>query len=340
MTEPVQPMSFIWPTALVLLILVPLLTVVYVALQRRRQRLIARYGSFGLTQFAGRQLGVRRHIPPALFLAALAVLIVALARPETVVSMPAVEGNVILAFDVSGSMAAEDLKPNRMEAAKAAAREFVERQPPGVLIGVVAFSDSGLSIQVPTDDEAAILASINRLAPQRGTSLANGILASLTTIDDAAEKATNYYSNSDEPAPTPTPMPKGVYAPAVIVLLTDGENTAPPNPLEAAQASADSGVRIYTVGVGSAEGSTLHVEGFTVRSRLDEATLQQISHMTDGQYFNASTEQDLQAIYQNINPQFVVKPEKMEVTSLVAGAGMLILLIGSAFSMVWLSRLP
>ena len=178
------------------------------------------------------------------------------------------------------------------------------------------------------------------LSPQRGTSLANGILASLTTIADAADQTTDYYSNRDEPAPTPTPMPKGVYAPAVIVLLTDGENTAPPKPLEAAQASLDRGVRIYTVGIGSAEGSILHVEGFTVRSRLDEATLQQISQLTEGQYFNAENEQDLQAIYQNINPQFVVKPEKMEVTSLVAGAGMLILLIGGAFSMLWLSRLP
>ena len=125
---------------------------------------------------------MRRHIPPALFLAGLTILIVALARPQTVVSLPRVEGTVILAFDVSGSMAADDMKPTRMEAAKAAARDFVQRQPPSVQIGVVAFSDNGFSVQVPTNDQDAILAAINRLTPQRGTSLANGIRASLNAI--------------------------------------------------------------------------------------------------------------------------------------------------------------
>ena len=149
----------------------------------------ASYGSLGLVQeAAGRQLGARRHIPPALFLAGLTILMVALARPQTVVSLPRVEGTVILAFDVSGSMAAEDLKPTRMEAAKAAARDFVQRQPRSVQIGVVAFSDSGFAVQAPTNDQEAILAAINRLTPQRGTSLGQGILASLNTIA-AAQRA-------------------------------------------------------------------------------------------------------------------------------------------------------
>jgi Ca-activated chloride channel family protein len=335
-------MSFIWPVMLLLLCLVPVSVGLYVGLQRRRRRITAQYGSLGLLQeTAGRRLGLRRHLPPALFLAGLAILSVALARPETVVSVPRVEGTVILAFDVSGSMAADDMKPTRMEAAKAAAREFVQRQPPGVLIGVVAFSDSGFSVQAPTDEQAAVIASINRLTPQRGTSLGNGILVSLETIAQDAEQAPLLYSNLAPTAiPTPTPVPKGTYSSAVIVLLTDGENNERPDPLAAALLAAERGVRIYTIGVGSAVGTTLNINGFTVYTQLDEALLQQISLLTDGAYYNAENEQDLHTVYDNINPQLVIKPEKMEVTSLFAGAGVLVLLIGGTFSFLWFSRVP
>ena len=217
------------------------------------------------------------------FLAGLTILFLSLARPQTVVNLPREEGTVILAFDVSGSMAADDMKPTRMEAAKAAARAFIERQPSTVQIGVVAFSDSGFSVQSPTNDQEAILAAIDRLRPQRGTSLARGIEASLNTI--AIAQGQGGQGNDPalsggptaEPTPSPTPVPKGMYTPAVIVLLTDGENNENPNPLVAAQAAADRGVRIYTVGIGSAAGSILHIEGFTVHSQLDEAALKQIS---------------------------------------------------------------
>src|SRR5436309_15737486 len=176
-------MSFIWPPMLLSLLLMPLGVALYVRLQRRRRRLAATYGSLGLVQeAAGRRLGGRRHIPPALFLLGLTLLAVALARPQTVLSLPKVEGTVILAFDVSGSMAADDLKPTRMEAAKAAARAFVQRQPRTVQIGVVGFSDNGFTVQAPTNNQDTILAAINRLTPQRGTSLGQGILASLKTI--------------------------------------------------------------------------------------------------------------------------------------------------------------
>src|SRR5262249_45810682 len=154
---------FIWPAMLVFLVLVPLFVGLYIRLQRRRQRFAASFGTLGLGQVAGgRRPGARRHLPPALFLVGLTIVLLALARPQTVVSLPRVEGTVVLVFDVSGSMAADDLKPTRMEAAKAAARDFVERQPRSVQIGVVAFSDSGFAIQVPTNDQEAVLASINR----------------------------------------------------------------------------------------------------------------------------------------------------------------------------------
>ncbi len=335
-------MSFIWPTMLLLLLLMPLFVVLYIRIQRRRRRLAASYGSLGLVQAApGRGPGVRRHIPPALFLLSLTILVVTLARPQTVVSLPRIEGTVILAFDVSGSMAADDLKPTRMEAAKAAARDFVERQPPSVQIGIVAFSDSGFAVQTPTDDQETILASINRLTPERGTSLANGIFTSLDAIAAGAGQDTRFYTNlTPTPAPTPTPMPKGTYTSAVIVLLTDGENNQSPDPLSAAQTAADRGVRIYTIGLGSAAGSLLHINGFTVRTRLNEEMLQQISQLTEGTYYKAENEQDLRAIYDNLDPELVIKPEKTEVTSLFAGASILILLIGGALSLRWFSRLP
>lgn len=336
-------MSFIWPAMLVLLLCVPLFGLLYVRLQQRRRRFAASYGSLGIVQeAAGRRLGRRRHIPPALFLAGLTTLMIALARPQTVVSLPRIEGTVILAFDVSGSMAADDLEPTRMEAAKAVAQDFVGRQPSSVQIGVVAFSDGGFSVQSPTNDQEAILASINRLAPQRGTSLGQGILASLNAIAADSGQAPVYNSSNPTPelTPTPTPVPEGTYTPAVIVLITDGENNVSPDPLAAAQTAADRGVRIHTIGIGSAAGTTLTVNGFTVHTQLDEALLQEISQLTDGVYYNAQSEEDLRTIYENIDPQLVIKPEKMEVTSILAGASILMLLVGGAFSMVWFSRVP
>lgn len=335
-------MSFIWPAMLLLLLLVPLCVGLYARLQQRRRRFAASFGSLGLVQAgAGRRPGWRRHIPPALFLAGLTILVIALARPQTVISLPRVEGTVILAFDVSGSMAADDLKPTRMEAAKAAARDFVERQPRSVQIGVVAFSDNGFAVQAPTNEQEAILAAINRLTPARGTSLGQGILASLNVIAGDTAQAPRLYSNlTPTPTPTPTPVPKGTYTSAVIVLLTDGENNETPDPAAAAQAAADRGVRIYTVGVGSAAGTTLHVNGFTVYTQLDEAALQQIAQLTDGAYYNAESQEDLRAIYENLDLQLVIKPEKTEVTALFAGAAVLLLLIGATCSLVWFSRVP
>lgn len=335
-------MSFVWPILLLaLLALVPLLAL-YVRVQRQRRALAARYGTLGFVQSAGRALGWRRHVAPALFFVALALLLFALARPQATVSLPRVEGIVILAFDVSGSMAADDLKPTRLEAAKVAARSFVERQPPAVQIGVVSFSEGGLQVQAPTNDRAEVLAAINRLAPARGTSLSSGIEASLNAIAIAnGRQAPSFYTNR-MPAPTavPTPVPRGTYTPAAIVLLTDGENTAPPGPLAAAGQAAERGVRIYPVGIGSANGAPLKIEGFVVQTRLDEATLKQIAGRTDGTYYNATSENQLRAVYDNLGAQLVVRPERTEVTALFAGLGLLFLLLGGVCSSWWLGRIP
>jgi Ca-activated chloride channel homolog len=327
-------MSFLWPAMLLLLLLVPLCAVLYARMQRGRSA--ERHGTLGLLQStSGQTLGARRHIPPALFLAGFAVLLLGLARPQATVSLPRVEGTVMLTFDVSGSMAAEDGDPTRMETAKAAARAFVERQPPGVQIGVAAFSEGGLTVQAPTHDEAAILAAIDRIEPQRGTSLGQGILASLNALAIAEGEMPPRDGSA-----TPTPVPVASNGAAVIVLLSDGENTAPPDPFEAARAAADRGVRIYTVGVGSAAGTTLQLEDFSVFTRLDEATLAQIAQLTEGGYVSAADEPDLGGIYEDLALRLVVEPDAIEVTSLFAGAGILVLLIGGLCSLLWFGRFP
>lgn len=335
-------MTFIWPAMLIFLGFVPLAVVVYLVLLRRRRRFTAQYGSLGSMQTAsGRGPGFRRHIPPAIFLASLAILLTAMARPQTMVSLPKIEGTVILAFDESGSMAATDLQPTRLDVAKAAAKAFVQRQPTYVQIGVVGFSDNGFAMQAPTSDQGTILAAIERLSPQHGTSLAQGINASLNAILVNNGQTPLTYSNlSPTPAPTPTPVPQGTHANAVIILLTDGENNENPDPMTAAQVALDHGIRIYTVGIGSAAGTALHINGFNVFTRLDEATLQQIAQLTGGTYYNAESTQELDKIYANLNPQLVVKPEKTEVTSLFAGASILVMLIGGTFSLLWFNRLP
>jgi Ca-activated chloride channel homolog len=324
------------------LLLVPLFVVGYVLLQRRRRRITASYGSLGIVRGpSGKAPGFSRHIPTTLFLAGLAILTLSLARPQAVVSLPRVEGTVILAFDVSGSMAATDFKPTRMEAAKVAAQDFIQHQPPGVVIGVVAFSDSGFAVQPPTNDRDALLASIKRLSPQHGTSVARGIEGSLNTILANNQEGPLTYSNiSPTLEPTPTPVPKGTYSSAAIVLLSDGENNEAPDPLAAAKVAADRGVRIYTVGIGSAAGTNVHVNGFTVHTALDEATLKSIAQITGGTYYNAQNEQDLLKIYDDLSSSLIVKPEKTEITSLFAGASILILLIGGVLSLTLFSRLP
>jgi Ca-activated chloride channel family protein len=342
-------MTFIWPAMLLAVALVPLGVVAYRLLDGRRRR--AMIGG-GLGLGAGtvrRPLGVRARIPAVLFVAGFVVMTVALARPQAVVSLPRLEGTVILAFDVSGSMAADDLKPTRMEAAKAASQAFVERLPAGVVVGVVAFSDAGLSVQAPTNDQATVLAAIQRLKPERGTSLGQGIRAALNAIALAETgEVTDYYSNrSPDPsgpsasaAPTLTPVAPGSHRSAVVVLLTDGENTAPPDPDAAAQVAADAGVRVYTVGIGSAAGTTLDIDGFKVHTQLDAATLQHISDVTGGAYYAAEDEAGLAAVYDDVDTTLVVKPQQIEVTALFAGASVLLLVLGGLTSLAWLGRLP
>ncbi|MBI2333878.1 MAG: VWA domain-containing protein, partial [Chloroflexi bacterium] len=290
-------MTFIWASLLWSLMLIPLLVMLYLRMQRRRRETALRYGSLGLVQqTTGRGVGMRRHVPAILFLVGLTVLFIALARPQMVIGLPKVEGIVILAFDISGSMAAEDFKPNRLEAAKAVAIDFVERQPSTVKIGVVAFSEGGISVQIPSQDKAAIIEAIKRLTPQRGTSLANGIVAALNTLANVNGQAPIVGIDGGElPSPT-TNESVPLDTSASIILLSDGGNNMNPDPMTAALYAAQRGVRIHTIAIGSPEGTLLTVNGFTVFTRVDEAALKQISEITQGTYFNAQNEDDLRDV--------------------------------------------
>jgi len=336
-------MSFIWSSLLYLLVLVPLLIWLYLRMQKRRRAIAARYGDLGAVRESSQGSSrVKPHLPAILFLIGFTVLILSLARPQATVSLPKIEGTVILAFDVSGSMAADDLQPTRMEAAKTAAREFVDNQPSTVLIGIVAFSDGGIAVQPPTDKREDVIAAIDRLVPRRGTSIGNGILVSLNTIVvDAGDPP--FLSPDTTAAPTqpePDALPQGWYPNAAIVLLTDGENNQDPDPIAATDLAADLGVRIYTVGVGKPEGAIITVEGYTVLSQLNEPVLQYIAATTGGVYYNAGNEEQLNQIYGDLEPKLSIKTEEMEVTSLFAGAGMSLFVLGAAFSLFWFGRVP
>ncbi|MBX3057873.1 MAG: VWA domain-containing protein [Anaerolineae bacterium] len=331
-------MSFLWPWMLLTLLLIPLVVWGYVRLLKRRQRAVVALGPLGVTQNnAGANLQWRRHLPALFFLIGLTLLFFSLARPEMILELPRVEGTVILAFDVSNSMAATDLEPTRMEAAKAAARTFVENQPDTVQIGVVAFSNGGLVVQPPTDDQTAVLDTINRLTPQGATSLGQGIFTALNAIAGEAIALDIDLDALEEGSTLPD---IGYYPSAVVLLLTDGENTSNPDPFEVAQLAAAAGVRIYPVGIGRPEGTVLSLEGFNVLTRLDETALQQIASTTNGAYYHAADAESLQEIYQNVDLQLAIRGDMMEVTAVFAGLSALFFLIGAALSLLWFGRMP
>lgn len=267
-------------------------------------------------------------------------MLLALARPFSLVTLPSQEGTVILTMDASGSMRADDLKPSRLDAAKAAALAFIEKQPQGVKIGVISFSDSSFLVQAPTSEKEEVIAAVNRLTTQRGTAIGSALLTSLDAIFKDAEIEGGAAISSTTPVPTPTPMPKGMYEPAIIVLLSDGESNRGPQPLDVVDQVAARGIRVYTIGVGSVEGVVLRNQGRSMRVRLDETTLKAIAAATDGEYFNASTDKDLQSIYENLSTQLVFKKQQTEITALFTAAAIVILLVAGTLSLLWFNRLP
>lgn len=341
-------MQFQWAPALVLLALVPVLAVLYWNAQRRRQRYALRYSSLALVRDAvGAGPGWRRHVPPVLFLASLAFMLLAVARPTAVVTLPNEEGVVILAIDISGSMQADDLQPSRMEAAKDAAKRFVDKQRSNdkVRVGVVAFTDVAVIVQPPTTDRDATISAISRLRPQRGTAIGRGVLAALDALVSGSDAelpsdAFNQAARGGTLPSAPPPLPRGVYAPATIILLTDGENNQPPAPLSILDQAVNRGVRIYTIGVGSPDGTVLRTQGRAIRTRLDEDTLKQIAAGTDGEYYNAQNVEDLRRVYETLGTQTVFRTEKTEVSALFTAVAVMLSIAGGAFSLAYFNRLP
>jgi Ca-activated chloride channel family protein len=335
-------MNFIWPHLLFSLLLVPLLTWLYFRGLRRRDVAVEALGPLGQSRdVSGSSPGRRRHVSPVFYLAGLAILLFGLARPQMVVALPRVEGTVILAFDISSSMLAEDLEPTRIEAARSAAAGFVEDQPETIRVGVVAFSNGGFVIQEPTDDKTAILDAIGRLSPTGPTSLGHGIFTALNAIAGQPlsidPEALGDPETLDDPAPA---VYIGRFPSAVVLLLTDGENTSAPDPLVVAQVAADAGVRIYPIGIGSAEGTVIEVDGYSILTRLDEPALRAIAALTNGEYFHASDAETLQAIYDTVDLQLTLRGEYVEITSILAGLGAALFLAGGVFSLAWFGRLP
>lgn len=321
-------MTFEWPWALVLLLAVPVLVVAHRAQQRRRDARRAELAAQGLVVPETARPDRWRHVAPALLLGALTLLLLSLARPSATVAEPRREGTVILAFDVSTSMAAKDMSPTRLDAAKAAARTFVERQPSSIRLGVVAFGDSGLVAQQPTDDRGQVLASIDRLTPQGGTALGRGILSGLSAIAGKPITA----DSTEEGALDDVDI--GYYGSAAIVLLSDGENTTAPDPVEVADLASAAGVRIYPIGVGSPQGTVLDVDGFQVSTALDEDTLRKVADVTDGTYHPAADAAALSEVYDSIDLAWTTRSQQREVTSWLAAAAALLLLLGASVSVL------
>ena len=339
-------MTFQWPEMLWLMLVLPVLVAFYILVLRKKKKLALRYASLGLVHEAmGVGQRIKRHIPPALFFCALAAMILAIARPQATITLPTQHETVILAMDISGSMRATDVEPNRLVAAQNAAKQFVSEQPENVRVGVVAFAGTATVAQAPTRNREDVIAAIDRFQLQRATAIGSAIIVSLATIFPEAGidvGAMMYGSErkadkSDKPAVKP--VPPGSYASAVIILLTDGQRTTGPDSIQAAKMAAERGVRIYTVGVGTPEGKIIGFEGWSMRVRLDEETLKAVADITRGEYFYAGNAVDLKKVYQALNAKLVMERKKTEVTALFSGLAALLAVISAALSLAWFHRI-
>lgn len=351
-------MVFLWPDLLWLLLALPLLVLLYVWLLRRRKAAVLHFPALALAREAqGARSRWRRHVPPVLFLLGIAALLVAAARPLAVLTLPSQQQTIMLAMDVSGSMRAADVQPDRLTAAQNAAKAFIADLPRHVRVGIVAFAGSAQLAQLPTQNHEDLARAIDSFQLQRGTATGNGILLSLATlfpdtgIDVSAlggRQAMMRPQSIDEVgkpphrdgrgADRPAPVAPGSYTSAAIIMLTDGQRTTGVDPLEAAQWAADRGVRVYTVGVGTVAGETIGFEGWSMRVRLDEDTLKAVAQRTQAEYFHAATAADLKKVYETLSSRLTVEKKETEVAALFALAGAALLVLAGLLSLWWFGR--
>ncbi|HWY63550.1 MAG TPA: VWA domain-containing protein [Rhizomicrobium sp.] len=367
----VPKIAFLWPSFLWGLLFIPVAVTVYVLLLRRRKKGALRYGNLALVKRAMGAIGWKRHVPPALMLTALAILIVAMARPTAEVSLPSTRATVMLAMDVSGSMRAADVNPSRIEAAQAAAKQYVKDQPKDVQIGIVAFAATAFLVQNPTIDRTSLNAAIDRFELQRGTAVGSGILVSLSTLFPGENfPITNFNSGGfgngnggfgfggaggfdysqryggralgDRRGAAPkkehVPVEPGSYKNAVIIILTDGATNAGYDPIEAARIASNYGVKVYTVGFGTTRGSIVGFGGYSMRAQVDEDALKKIADMTHGRYFHAASADELKAVYNVLSKQLIMETQQMEITSFFSTAAALLMLLSAGLSVAWFGR--
>ena len=348
-------MTFLWPEFLWLLLALPVLVLAYLWLLRRKKKIVLRYASLSIVREAmGQGQSFRRHVPPVLFLLSLAAMLVASSRPFAVLSLPSEQETIMLAMDVSGSMRATDVLPNRLVASQNAAKAFLAELPRHVRVGVVAFAGTAAVVQPPTLSREDLVAAIDKFQLQRGTAIGNGIVVSLSELfPDAGIDLASLQTGQDrqrgtaidEPAKNKmdkkpfTPVAPGSYSSAAIILLTDGQRTTGVDSLEAAQVAADHGVRVYTVGIGTVDGDTIAFEGWSMRVMLDEVTLKGIAKNTQAEYFYAGTAADLKKVYETLSARLAVVKKETEISAILALVAAALALLSAGLSLAWFNRI-
>jgi Ca-activated chloride channel homolog len=330
-------MTFLWPQLLWLFLLLPALVAVYVVVLNRRKKSALRYANLRIVREAMEAgASARRHVPAMLFLVAMVAVLAAVARPAAVVRLPSHHETVVLSMDVSGSMKAKDVEPDRMSAARDAAKAFVRKQPAGTRIGLVEFSGAASLVQAPTESRDDIEAALNRLQPQLATAVGSGIAVALKAI--FPDVRLDPYTGKPEAPPAGRSAQPGSHKSAAIILLSDGETNAGPDPVDTAQVAARYGVRVFTVGFGTAWGDLLQGEGWSVRVKLDEQTLKRIAEVTGGEYFHASTAPDLKNVYEILTARLTMERKHTEITALFAAAAALAATLAGGLSLAWFNR--
>ncbi len=351
MTSP--PITFLWPQFLWLMLAVPVLVLVYLWLLRRKKKLTLRYASLSIVKEAlGSSMSWRRHIPPLLFLLAIAAMLFAASRPFAVLTLPSTQETIILAMDVSGSMRATDVKPNRLVASQNAAKAFLAELPRSVKVGIVAFAGSAQVVQPPTLSREDLVAAIDKFQMQRASAIGSAIVVSLAELfpEEGIDLAALTYGSGKprgvaiDQAPKKdkkefVPVAPGSYNSAAIILLTDGQRTTGIDTLEAAKMAADRGVRVYTVGVGTVEGETIGFEGWSMRVRLDEATLKTVATQTQAEYFYAGNAETLKKVYEKLSSRLTSVKKETEISGLLALVAAVLAISSAALSLLWFNRI-
>ncbi|MEO8753413.1 MAG: VWA domain-containing protein [Casimicrobiaceae bacterium] len=350
-------MSFVWPQYLWLLLVVPVLVAAYIALLRRK-KIAVRYADLGMVKAAmSPTQRFRRHVPPLLFLLAIVGALIAVARPSAMVTLPSDARTVILTMDVSLSMRATDIQPNRIIAAQNAAKGFVNELPKDIRAGIVTFAGTASVVQPPTQNREDLVAAIDRFELQRNTAIGSGMMVALATLfpDEGINLESVVFGNGFGPRDSARrnvpdksvktekkpfkPVPPGSYTSAAIILLTDGRRTTGPDPLDVARMAADHGVRVFTVGFGSSAGGAVDIDGMSIYMRFDEETLKGIAGITQAEYFHAGSGEDLKKIYEGLNTRFALERKETEISALFTAAAALLALASAVLSLLWFNRI-